>query len=163
MIRNFSFLLIGILVCILSACDDGRVYEDYKEFNSKAWRLRDTASFEFLIADTSKKYNLKFNVRNTLDYPYARLFVNYKLTDVSNNPLASKMISGYLFDQKTGKPLGNSGLGDIYDNQFPLLDHYSFHKAGKYRVRFEQFMRLDTLPGILAAGLRVELAEESKE
>ncbi len=162
MCQRFSFLLFGAMVCILAACDDTRVYEEYKEFNSKAWRIKDTATFDFQISDTTKKYNLKFNVRNTLDYPYARLFVNYKLSDASNNTLSSKMISGYLFDQKSGKPFGTSGLGDIYDNQFPLLDHYSFHKAGKYHMRFEQFMRLDTLPGILAAGVRVEFAEDSK-
>jgi gliding motility-associated lipoprotein GldH len=156
--RKFSFFIIGILACLLAACDDTRVYEDYKEFNSKSWFVNDTARFEFLITDTTKQYNLKFNVRNTLDYPYARLFVNYKLSDAANSPLSTKMISGYLFDQKTGKPFGNSGLGDIYDNQFPLLEHYTFHKTGKYHIRFEQFMRMDTLPGILAAGLRVELA-----
>ena len=163
MIQKFSFLLIGILVCLLAACDNSRVYEDYKEFNSKTWHINDTVRFEFQITDTTKHYNLKFNVRNTLDYPYARLFVNYKLSDENNKTLSSKMISGYLFDQKTGNPFGNSGLGDIYDNQFPLLDQYSFYKAGKYHIRFQQFMRMDTLPGILAAGLRVEIAKKSEE
>src|SRR5258706_10376528 len=127
MVKSFSFLSIGILICVLAACDNTRVYEDYKEFNSKRWLISDTAVFDFQISDTTKKYNLKFNIRNSLEYPYARLFVNYKLTDPTRKTLSSKMLSGYLFDQKTGKPFGSSGLGDIYDNQFSLLENHSFH------------------------------------
>ena len=61
-----------------------------------------------------------------------------------------------LFDAKTGKPLGKSGIGDLYDHRFILLNNYKFKNKGKYRIVFEQFMRMDTLPGIMAVGLRVE-------
>jgi gliding motility-associated lipoprotein GldH len=163
MIRIVSILIAGLAMYLLVSCDSSRVYEDFKEFNSKAWYISDTASFDFQIADTTRRYNLKFNIRNNLDYPYARLFVNYNLSGPDKNNLSGKMISGFLFDQKTGKPFGNSGLGDIYDNQFPLLDNFKFSKKGTYSMRFHQFMRMDTLPGILAAGLRVELVEEPKK
>jgi gliding motility-associated lipoprotein GldH len=159
MIQKFSFLLIAGFTLLFTACDDRRVYEEYQDFNAKNWNIKDTAFFEFQIADTTKKYNLKFNVRNNLDYPYARLFVTYKLSDPAKKTLSTKMISGYLFDQKTGKPFGSSGLGDIYDNQFPLLSNYAFREKGKYRMHIYQYMRLDTVPGILAAGVRVEVAE----
>lgn len=155
--------MVGWALFLLVSCDNSRVYEDYKEFNSKAWYIADTASFDFQITDTTRRYNLKFNVRNNLDYPYARLFVNYKLSGPDKNVLSGKMISGFLFDQKTGKPFGNSGLGDIYDNQFPLLDNFKFNKKGTYHMRLHQFMRMDTLPGILAAGVRVEAVEDSKK
>lgn len=163
MIKFFSFFSIAAVTVFFSACDSNRVYEDYKEFNSRKWLLSDSAVFEFQITDTSKKYNLLFNVRNSIDYPYSRLFVNYKLSSADKKVISAKMFSGYLFDQKTGKPFGSSGIGDIYDNQILLLRNYSFHQAGNYRVRFEQFMRMDTLPGILAAGLRVEEALAEKK
>lgn len=156
MIKHFSFLLICALLIFLSACDSNRVYEDYKEFNSKIWLASDTAVFDFQISDTTKKYNLKFDVRNSMDYPVSRLFVNYQLSDKGNINLSSKMISGYLFELKTGKPLGSSGIGDIYDNQFPILQNHTFQKAGNYRMKFSQMMRVDSLRGILAVGLRVE-------
>lgn len=91
-----------------------------------------------------------------MDYPVSRLFVNYQLSDKGNINLSSKMISGYLFELKTGKPLGSSGIGDIYDNQFPILQNHTFQKAGNYRMKFSQMMRVDSLRGILAVGLRVE-------
>ena len=57
---------------------------------------------------------------------------------------------------KTGKPFGTSGLGDIYDHRFELLKDYQFPTRGKYRIKLEQMMRMDTLHGILAVGVRVE-------
>jgi gliding motility-associated lipoprotein GldH len=65
----------------------------------------------------------------------------------------------FLFDAKTGKPFGKSGIGDLYDHQFLLLQDYQFITAGKYHLELEQFMRQDTLPGILAVGVRVEKAK----
>ena len=63
-----------------------------------------------------------------------------------------------LFDDKTGEPLGESGLGDIYQHRIPVKMNHRFDYAGKYKVSFEQFMRTDTLSGILGVGLRVERA-----
>jgi gliding motility-associated lipoprotein GldH len=100
------------------------------------------------------------DVRNSTDYPFARLFVNYDLKKDSI-ALSKELISVYLFDQKTGKPFGNSGIGDIYDHQFFLLKNYSFKKMGQYQMGLKQFMRQDTIPGILAVGLRVEVVEKN--
>ena len=147
---------------LLTACDARRVYEYNQDFKNRSWNVTDTASFEFIIRDPGQKYNLYYNVRNSLDYPYARLFVQYSLQDSVGSELHKKLVSAFLFDQKSGKPQGSSGLGDVYDHQFPLLRDYEFKVPGKYMMKMEQFMRMDTLPGILAVGLRVEAAEEAK-
>jgi gliding motility-associated lipoprotein GldH len=154
-----------VLVCLISlvtACDSRRIYEDTRDFNDRSWRMTDTARFEFFILDPGKKYNLYYNIRNSLDYPYARLFVNYSLQDSTGAELQKKLISEYLFDQKTGQPQGSSGLGDLYDHRFPLLNEYKFRHSGKYKLELEQFMRMDTLPGVLSVGLRVETAPPAK-
>ena len=52
--------------------------------------------------------------------------------------------------------IGTSGLGDVYDQQIPVLKKYRFSKPGSYSMKFEQFMRTDTLAGILAVGFRLE-------
>ena len=63
----------------LAGCDSNRVFEDYKEFDDRTWKVTDPVVFEFQIKDASKKYNLYYNVRNSLEYPYARIFVQYSL------------------------------------------------------------------------------------
>lgn len=147
-----------LIIVLLVSCGDNRVYEDYKDFKSKAWTVNDTVKFEFQIADASVPYNLKCNIRNNLDYPYSRIFVNYTLEDSTHKVIATKLVSSYLFDGKTGEPNGSSGIGDIYDNSF-TLDSRKMN-TGKYYIKLQQFMRTDTLQGILAAGARIEKIQQ---
>lgn len=150
--RSFIF----VILVFLFSCDSNRVFEDNVEFADRTWKISEPALLEFQIADASKSYNLYLDIRNSIDYPYSRIFVNYSLQDSAGGELSKKQLAEYLFDQKTGKPNGSSGLGDIYDHQFPIASNMKFAKPGKYKARFDQFMRKDTLQGILAVGLRVE-------
>jgi gliding motility-associated lipoprotein GldH len=146
------------LAIFLSACDKTRVYEKNHDFDKRHWLASETTVFDFDITDTAASYNLYCNIRNTVAFPYSRLFVNYYLEDSTGRLIQKKLTQAFLFDKDTGKPHGASGLGDIYDQRVPVIDNYKFARAGKYRMRFEQYMRMDTLPGILAVGLRVEKA-----
>src|SRR5579872_4999625 len=106
------YFRVAAIALVLAGCDSRRVFEDNVEFQNRSWRISEPAQFEFRIADRTKKYNLFLNIRNSLDYPFARIFVNYELMQ-QDSTLNKKMISEYLFDQKTGKPFGTSGIGDI--------------------------------------------------
>ncbi len=150
--RSFIFFILALAI----SCDSNRVFEENVVFEDRAWKISESVLLEFDIEDSSKPYNLYLDIRNSIDYPYARIFVNYSLSDSTGAELSKKLISEYLFDQKTGKPTGDSGLGDVYDHQFLIGSNFSFKHAGKYKARFEQFMRQDTLQGVLAVGLRVE-------
>lgn len=155
-------VVIIALMFTIVACDDNRVYDDYIDFEDGQWLVQYKPSFEFEISDTQQQYNVYANIRNASSYPESRFFFQYVLHD-SLQVLNKKLESMYLFDHKTGKPFGSSGLGDIYDHELLLLKDYSFKQAGKYSVEFEQFMRKDTLQGILAVGLRVEQVERESD
>lgn len=132
------------------------------DFEARTWKINEPQEFEFRIDDPEKKYNLYYNVRNSLDYPYSRIFVTYHLQDSLGNELQSKLDAQNLFDQKTGAPFGTSNLGDIYDHQFLLLNEYEFKLPGKYKLKLVQFTRQDTLKGILAIGARVETTQPER-
>lgn len=151
--------LLVVFAVLVSGCDDNRVFEDNKDFSKRGWAVKDTAVFEFTITDATIQYNLACNIRNSIDYPFSRFFVNYTLEDSTHRVLSTKLVSSYLFDVKTGEPQGTSGLGDIYDHRIPVIEKYSF-APGKYFVKLTQQMRTDTLQGILAAGARVEKIEK---
>src|SRR5579872_909800 len=153
------YFRMATIALLLAGFDSRRVFEDNVEFQNRSWRISEPAQFEFQIADHTKKYNLFLNIINSLDYPFARIFVNYELLQ-HDSSISKKMVSEFLFDQKTGKPFGTSGIGDIYDHQFPILKNYSFEKAGSYKMKLDQFMRMDTIPGIVAVGIRIEKAEK---
>jgi gliding motility-associated lipoprotein GldH len=157
------FLVLFIAGILLSACDDNRVYEQISDFENRQWVSTEKPQFEFSIENTNQRYNLYGDIRNSISYPYSRFFFTYYLQDSTGSDLDKKLVTEFLFDAKTGKPFGKSGIGDLYDHQFLLLKNYQFQNKGKYRVVFEQFMRMDTLPGILSVGLRVERAENSAD
>lgn len=148
--------LLAIIV-LLNCCDNSRVYEKNYDFTERQWLVNEKPSFDFTV-DKGQTYNLYCHLRNGLEYPYSRIFITYTLKDSVGTELKKEMINSFLFDEKTGKPNGSSGLGDIYDQQFLLLKEYTFSQPGKYSLQFEQFMRTDTLQGVLAIGVRLENA-----
>jgi gliding motility-associated lipoprotein GldH len=145
----------AVMLFILASCDDSRVYEVNHEFDDKYWLADSTQSFKFTITDSTSAYNVYYNLRNSVSYPFRNIYVRYQLSDSSGNILETDLVNGDLFESKTGKPLGE-GLGDVFDHQFPILNTYTFPTSGNYEVNLSQYMRRDTLPEILAVGIRIE-------
>jgi len=150
------FVIIFFLGCLLYSCDPDRVYEQNINLDARSWRLNEPMVFDFKIEETDQPYNIYYNVRNSLEYPYARLFIQYTLSDSTGLQIDKKLNAQYLFDQKTGKPFGQSGIGDVFDHQFLLIQNQKFNSPGKYLLKVEQFNRQDTLRGVLSVGVRVE-------
>ena len=73
------------------------------------------------------------------------------------------MVNNTLFDPKTGKPLGQSGIGDVFDHQFKLQENYKFDNIGEHTIQLQQYMRKDTLMGIYAVGIRIEKCSPSSQ
>ncbi|MFN3839735.1 MAG: gliding motility lipoprotein GldH [Cyclobacteriaceae bacterium] len=149
-------LIIVSLMLLLTACDSSRIYEKNHNFAKRWWVASEQPRFDFEIPDSSKPYNLYLNVRNESVYAFSNLYVTWHLLDSAGTELQQKLTTEFLFDKKTGKPLGKSGIGDIYDHRFPLLSNHRFPYTGRYALQFEHFMRTDTLKGVLAVGLRIE-------
>lgn len=150
-----SILACCLLVSLLG-CDGNRLFEENKDLPNTEWLQTEKISFEFRIRDLGKDYALLCNIRNTSDYPYARLFIKYSLKDSTGSALTKDLVPIFLFDAKTGKPFGKSGIGDVFDNQVTLLNNHTFPYTGRYTVEFEQSMRQDTLAGVSAVGYRLE-------
>jgi gliding motility-associated lipoprotein GldH len=158
---KLAFFVLCIAV-VLTACDDTRVYEKNYDFERQRWMAGHKPEFEFPIVDTAQQYNIYCTVRNTVTYPYSRLFFTYYMQDSIGLVLEKKLINYTMFDPKTGAPEGTSGLGDIYDHRVPLISNHKFSHPGIHKMKFEQFMRKDTLEGIIAVGVRVEKIESDQ-
>ena len=155
--KTVAFCLL-VLTALLISCDSQRVYDNSIQFEDRTWKVVEEPRFEFTIMDTTQTYNLYYSIRNSLDYPYARIFVTYHLYDSVGKEITKKLLFNDLFDQKTGAPFGESGLGDLYDHRFPILHMHPFGYPGKYSLKLDQFTRQDTLKGVVAVGVRVEKA-----
>ena len=151
---NYYKYLLPILLAF-TACDKNRIYEKNIELANEGWYIDSVLTFGFNIQDTSLRYNICYNIRNANTYPYYNLYTRYYLEDSVGSILSTYLHEMFLMDTKTGRPLG-SGIGDIYDHQFELLNDLKFNAAGTYKIIVKQYMRKDPLPGILAVGIRVE-------
>ena len=146
-----------ICILVLAACTDpNRVYDKNYDLPDNLWLADSIAEFEFEIKDPTLSYDLYYNVRNSLSYPYHNLYVRHTLEDTLGNELANALQNMDLFDPITGKPLGD-GLGDIFDHKILAISNKTFPEEGWYRFKIQQFMRQDSLPLILSIGLRVEI------
>jgi gliding motility-associated lipoprotein GldH len=152
--RTIAYLAVALLV-VLSACDPGRVYEQNVEIPEKNWTVDNTPVFEFAIEDTTKRYNVYFNVRYSLAYDYYNLYLRHELVAPDSSELSAHLHELHLMDSKTGKPAGK-GSSDTYDLQALALKDISFPQVGTYRLQLTQYMRRDPLPNIMAVGIRVE-------
>jgi gliding motility-associated lipoprotein GldH len=145
-----------LIAIAFAGCGDGKVYQKYTDFEQQYWLVSDTARFEFTIPDTASKYNIYCNIRNSTQYPYSRIFVNFSLEDSTGRSFHKALLNDFLFDPKSGKPLGKTGLGDLYDHQLSVLTNYKFSGEGPYMVSLDQLMRTDTLSGVISVGIGVE-------
>jgi gliding motility-associated lipoprotein GldH len=152
--RRIVFLAAALLL-MLSACDPARVYEQNTEMPDSNWTVDNAPVFQFDIKDTTKLYNVYFNVRYSLAYDYYNLYVRHQLTAPDSSQLSSALHELHLMDSKTGKPAGK-GSSDTYDLQALALKDVSFPQVGTYTLRLTQYMRRDPLPNIKAIGIRVE-------
>ena len=160
--RHFARYLILVIALQLSSCDDRRLYEKNVELQEKMWLADSIVNFKFTLESSQKKYNLYYNIRNTRSYPFQNIYVRYHLEDTLGNVIRKELINQDLFDQKTGRPFG-SGMGDVFDHQFPILTNYKFDRAGVYQFSLQHYMRPDTLQEIISVGLRLEQAAEISE
>lgn len=158
---KFRSIIFSLAISLfgLSACDNQRVFEQNIDIEKGKWAKGDIKHFEFEITEPQQSYNIYYNIRNTVSFPFHNLFLTYTLEDDKGNKLSSKLQNMNIFDEKTGEPLGN-GLGDIFDIQVLSIENYSFDRPGKYVFKVQQFMRRDTLPDILSIGVRVERFHE---
>jgi gliding motility-associated lipoprotein GldH len=159
MMRMNTWCLASLAIVAVACANPDVILEENHDFDNRAWAISDTVRFAFTIRDTSPAYTLECMVRNSLEYPYARLFVAYQLQDSTGAVISGKLVPTYLFQEKTGRPLGSSGLGDVFDHRFALAPEFHFPFTGRFQVKLVQQMRLDTLPGIMAVGARVRIVK----
>lgn len=151
--------LMAVLVLAATSCNKGQViYEQNKNIAQQGWYIDSVATFAFDIQDTAARYDISYNVRNQLVYPYYNLYVTFYLYDPQGKLIASSLHEMTLADPATGKPFGD-GFGDVRDHQFLSLPRCHFKQAGRYTFKIKQYMRQNPLQGIEAIGLKVAVAE----
>ncbi len=149
-------LIPGIFLLLLTACDSTGLYDESRDIEGGEWDISERLAFDFEVPDTVTKYNFYFNIRNTDDYPYSNIYVFFRTT-FPDGKIAVDTVEFPLADP-SGRWYGK-GQGDVHDCRLVFRQGVRFPVAGKYHMEVEQAMRMEALPGVINAGIRIERAE----
>lgn len=153
----FQLLLPVAFALTLVSCDDAVLYEKNEDIKNGSWNMKQQLGFDFEVPDTTTRYNFYFNIRNTDEYPFSNIYVFFH-TKFPNGKMGNDTIEFPLMDENTGQWKGK-GQGDIHDCRLIFRQNARFPVAGKYHMDVEQAMRMEELPGIMNAGIRIEKIE----
>jgi gliding motility-associated lipoprotein GldH len=155
---KYSLLLIFTTIC-LAACTTSPYFQKEEGIPQNAWDYNFKPSFKFEISDTSAAYSSLFVIRHTDAYPYSNIYL-WIYTKQPGDTSYHKTRVNIKLAENSGKWLGR-GMGEIYEQYIPInLTEFEtkrfFKKKGTYEVKLEQNMRINPLPDVLHAGLRIE-------
>ncbi len=152
-IVSLSFVAVVAILVLIVSCDRQRVYEEYQAVEDHKWDMNDPLVFITDINDTGRTYNVFINVRNAGHYAFSNLFM-FVNTLLPGGQLQRDTLECVLA-APDGRWLGD-GLGDIWDNRILFKSNVKFPRPGEYRFELIQAMRVNPLPGIMDAGIRIE-------
>ena len=154
--RLFVYILLGLVPLLIQSCDSSVVFEENKKLDNNDWDKNKPLVFLTNITDTILPHNVYINIRNAGLYPFSNIFM-FINTYLPKGQLFRDTIE-IMLQSTDGKWLGD-GLGDIWDNRILFKSNVRFPQAGEYRFELYQAMRVNPLPGIMDAGIRIEKAK----
>ena len=150
-VRFFSFVFLAFLF----SCDKNVVFEKNISIPEYKWDMNNILRMETEIADTITPHNVYINVRNASGYEFSNLFL-FMTTITPKGEVAKDTLELTLADAN-GKWLG-SGSGDVWDNRILFKRDFKFPEAGLWHFELQQAMRINPLPEIMDAGMRIEVS-----
>ncbi|PZX60356.1 gliding motility-associated lipoprotein GldH [Algoriphagus ratkowskyi] len=142
--------LLALSILVVSACTDGRIYEDFHSLPNQSWGAHDSLIFDLQDVKLANSPNLvavKFNE----EYSFSNCYLRVISKDSAGMILENKLVNMILFDPKSGEPLGE-GFGNSYTRYDTLP--FLFDQNTK-SVTLLQYMRQDQLPGVEAVGIKI--------
>ena len=136
---------------LLSSCGDTAVFDQTESFGETGWLQSKKIEIPFEINDTLVSYALDVSIRQSNDYAFYNLYFVPQIIDSNGKILKKALAEAILYDAKSGKAKG-AGLGDMYSHSYVIFPALHFPKPGKYTLRLEQYMRTDTLSGVVSVG-----------
>lgn len=148
---NFLFF-IAVLV-LISACDDNRVFDEYKAIPETGWNKDSLLVFEIPVTDTTQNHDLYINIRNDIKYKYSNLWLFVEIAEPGG--AAHTDTFEVTLADPSGKWLG-TGFSGIKTREVVYKRNVYFPVSGLYKINIQHGMRDVVLQGITDVGLRVE-------
>lgn len=150
--KTAPYFFIACLLLLIS-CDKSVVFEKNISIPDYKWEITNILRLETDISDTISPHNVYINVRNGSGYEFSNLFL-FMTTITPRGEVSRDTLELTLADAR-GKWMGN-GSGDVWDNRILFKRNFQFPEAGLWHFELQQAMRVNPLPQIMDAGMRIE-------
>ena len=150
---RFLIFTCCVVLFTCTGCDKINLFERIQTIKGGNWDKQQEPSFTFDISDTTRDYRIYVLVRHTNEYAYRNIWLNIGL----QMPGDTMKRQNFEIPLATADRWLGKGMDDIYEYRaslFPQPVHFS--KIGPVTFSLKQIMRLNPLPGVLQAGIRVE-------
>ena len=151
------FALLCMVLGVFSGCQSTENQAVLCKLKNEKWPLSQTLSFPFSVGSPSEKMDFVYRLCYSPSYPYDNIWLRYCLVGPQGDTLTQSVDNLFVFESKTGRPLGQ-GFAERYYMDAYFLKGVSFQNPGKYKVLVRQYMRQDTLPGLQSLGCIIRAA-----
>lgn len=145
-------LIFCFAILVFSACEGGRVFDEFREIKGHVWSAGQVLQFHIPIEDTTLVHDVDIAVRNTGKYRYSNLFLF--LTIQSPDGASIRDTVEITLADSHGKWLGK-GAATVHTLYSPYRSRIRFPYRGVYTFNVEQAMWEENLKEITDIGLRI--------
>lgn len=157
--RLTSYLLLFSFFSVLSACGPDLIYDATRDVSRDGWAYDNPLHFTFQVQDTNKVYNLWMEVVHSTDFKNQNIYTKL-YTSFPDGQKIGEVVSLELAD-RAGAWHGACG-SSVCKVQIPLQTETYFNQIGEYALTVEQYMRKDSVKGILALRFMIEDIDKIK-
>jgi gliding motility-associated lipoprotein GldH len=151
---HFPFILLLLGLSILFGCEDKTLMNETKSFSNLGWPMNEKVNFPFLIKDTNQTFELAVAIRQSNDYPFHNCYFLSKIYNSKGQVIKQGLAEAYFYHPKTLKSISKNA-GSIIGHKYIIFKEMKFSEKGKYTIQIEQYMRKDTLKGIVSVGASI--------
>lgn len=156
--RVSKYIIALFIFTNLVSCGPKVVYERTENIKNP-WDYASNVTFEYIISDTLKPYNVQLVVGHKSDFTYENLYVN-ATTLFPDGKETNHVVSLQLADEK-GDWLGQCS-GAQCKTEIEISPAIYYRQLGKYQLKIGQYSRNNTLEGISDLTLKIIQLEIQK-
>jgi len=151
-VRTHPLFITALLFIGFAACSPGTLIKESRTVQDGVWTYADSLQFRASIEDTTRLYDISLLVKHDKSYSFQNLYLRIH-TRFPEGKVLSQPLSLELVD-KTGRLLGKC-TGKTCRIDIPIQQNAYFDEKGEYVFTLEQYMRMDSLPGVKSIGLHI--------
>ena len=141
---------------LLTSCGPDVVYDQAQATDAGGWTYADSLTFEFIITDTTRRYDMVLSLDHATDFPTQNLYVELATEFPDGRrtvqPVSLELANNY------GEWFGDCGV-ERCDFSVAIQPAARFDEVGAHRLVVKQYSRDERLVGIAEVGLQLLVAE----